>query len=473
MKIVTASYLFPMTHERGASRVLMPRGALLIDNGRIVDVAPIDELTHTHPHLPVETHAGCVLMPGLVNAHLHLDLTGYPREAYTERSSYSRGLLGQHRYKSELSDVLLRDAIKHGLSESIAAGTTLIGDMSSVSGAVLSEVRACGIRAVLFPEIAVFDHEMGQDLYENALALIDQAEDWQKHDTEEARRIRMGVGPYAPFTLSRQMLRMIAGHATAAGVPLQIHLAETFHEMEFFFDSKGDIAENLFPQMGWGEELPVPRQRTPVAYLEDIDFLKARPILASSVHLGVSDLDRLKVCEAAIVHCPRSNRYLLQGCLSLRTCLDLGIPVGLGTDSHATVETLSMWDEMRACFAMHQALGPQHALSVREVFELATFGGARALGLLSETGSLQIGKSADYIAVSLGNKASQRDAESASDDKILTCLLEETGPGQIVTVAVLGEALVSPARGGSARAHLPSESEPDMNNQIDEVPLLH
>lgn len=416
MKLVRAAYVIPI------SEPIIVDGAMVVDGEKIVAVGSASDLIQQYSNLPIDHHPHHVLLPGLVNAHAHLDLTGFPRQAYDQRSSYSRWLLEQNRYKRQVPKEFLRDAAIQGIEESIAAGTTCIGDMSSLGG-VTALLEEKGLRAVVFPEIASFDREGGQDLYEHALALVEANED------HPSSLIRVGLGPYSPFTLSRQLLKIIAHYARGSALLVQIHAAESFHEMELFFDSKGDLAQNLFPSIGWGESLPPPHLRTPVQYLSGIDFLKSKPILVGAVHVSSGDVDLIATSESKIVHCPRSSAYFLEGITPLRQCMTAGITVGLGTDSHASVETLSMWDDMRTCLLVHRSTAAP--LTAPEVLTLATLGSARVLGLEEKIGSLAPGKAADYLVVELGR-------ELPSPDALIEHLLLHTYPHEVVQVAVGG-----------------------------------
>lgn len=413
MKLVCAAYLIPISSPP------IVNGAIAIEDGRIVDVGPVATLEARYPECEKEAYPAHVLLPGLINAHCHLDLTGFPRRPFDERSSYSRWLLEQSRYKHEVPKEFIRDAVVQGIEEVIASGTTCIGDMGSFSG-MADLFRQYGLRGVIFSEIAHFNHESGQDLYQTALALIEELQ--ERNDG----LVRAGLGPYSAFTVSRQLLRIMAHYARQSQLPIQLHAAETFHEMEFFFDSKGDLAENLFPSVGWGDALPLPHLRTPIQYLSSIEFLNVHPTIVSPVHIGSSDMSILSQSASKLVHCPRHNQHCLEGLMPVGACLRAGISVGLGTESHASVPTLSMWDEMRACYELHQK--SDTPLGFHDVLTMATLGGARALGLESTTGSLEVGKAADYTVVVVD--------QDMTADRLIQTLILKTTPREVTKVVV-------------------------------------
>jgi cytosine/adenosine deaminase-related metal-dependent hydrolase len=209
-------------------------------------------------------------------------------------------------------------------------------------------------------------------------------------------KIRAGLAPYAPYTLSKNLLKIFYQHIKQLQISLQIHASESFAEMEFFYDSKGDIANILFPYIGWGENLPPPHQKTPIQFLNDIEFLQVKPALAGCVHLGPTDLALIANSGSSVIHCPRSNETLNVGRAPLRKILSQKIPVALGSECRACNSNLSIWEEMRAARDLETEGEP---LSSEELLKMATWGGARALNLDKEIGSLEKGKWADFLVL--------------------------------------------------------------------------
>jgi 5-methylthioadenosine/S-adenosylhomocysteine deaminase len=176
-------------------------------------------------------------------------------------------------------------------------------------------------------------------------------------------------------------------------LPSCIHAAESAEEVEFLATGRGAIADLLYPAVGC--RVPPARSpaRSPIEYLDSLGALTWRPLLVHAVHVDAADIQRMLGRGACVAHCPRSNARLSDGTAPVAEFLARGIPVGLGTDSLASVPTLDLWDEMRAAA---QAGG----LTPSQILEMATLGGARALGLADQVGSLAVGKRADLIAVS-------------------------------------------------------------------------
>jgi cytosine/adenosine deaminase-related metal-dependent hydrolase len=197
-----------------------------------------------------------------------------------------------------------------------------------------------GLRAVVFPEILAGRGEMGQQRFEIALALVD------KYTDATDDRIRVGLGPYAPYLLSRNLLKIISQHAKEASIPVQIHAAESFAEMEFFFDSQGPIATDLWPAVGW-RDLPPAQRKTPLQYLSEIGFLEAPATVVGGLHLSARDFPLLARHLARVVWCPVTNKVMKHGTFPYGKLRDNGIPMGLGTEGWHTRLGFNLWDEMR------------------------------------------------------------------------------------------------------------------------------
>jgi 5-methylthioadenosine/S-adenosylhomocysteine deaminase len=200
-----------------------------------------------------------------------------------------------------------------------------------------------------------------------------------------------------------------------------MHVAESPEEVEFLATGEGAIPRRLYPAVGCRVPPPRRRGRSPIEYLDGLGALAWRPLLIHAVHVDGTDLRRMAGGRVSVAHCPRSNARLSGGVAPVRDFLKHGIPVGLGTDSLASIPSLDLWDEMRA--AAHGG-----RLAPGEVLEMATLGGALALGLADRVGSLEVGKRADLIAVSSGSVAAPDPAGSliagTRGEDVLLCLVE-------------------------------------------------
>lgn len=408
-------------------------GAIAVENGEIVDVGAEKDLRARYKNALREDYPGQVLLPGLINAHTHLDMTLHkdypfdPVRSMTIDVNFVDWVMATIAHKKQTPQENLQNAVNQGLEACIEAGTTCVGDMGSYEG-IFQCLEQVGIRAVIFPEVLSYDSFMAKDLYENALAIVEKYADF------ESERISVGIGPYSPYTLSRNILKIMAQYCKSSGLPLMMHTAESFSEMEFFYNSSGDIATLLFPNIGWGDNLPPAFGKTPIAYLDEINFFDCQPILVGCVQATREDLDRIAKKGAKIVWCPRSYDYLKVGLPPFRDILDKKIPLALGTDGISSTNTLSLWDELR--FAYEMMTGGNVSVTAQDLFKMVTLHAARVLGLQDSIGSLAIGKKADYIVVDL-------DKKGKNESDIYLNLLSHTKTYHVRKVVVEGQTLKS------------------------------
>jgi cytosine/adenosine deaminase-related metal-dependent hydrolase len=332
------------------------------------------------------------LLPGLVNAHSHLELT------------VMRGLLEDLPFRdwiARLTDVKLTrlneddllDSSRLGALEAIAGGVTCSADTCD-SGLALDALNEAGLSGVVFQEVFGPDPAQAD---ESMRKLGDKLAALEARATSGGR-VRIGVSPHAPYTVSAELFGCVTRLALDRDLPVAIHAAESHAEERFMRDGEGPFAENLARRgIRWS-----PPGRSTVGHLAAIGVLEARPLLIHAVRADAADLDVIAAAGARIAHCPKSNAKLGHGVAPLAAMLGRGIAVGIGTDSVASNNVCDMLDESRAAtLAARAATRDELGLSARRALELATLGGARALGLDGEVGTLERGKRADLCAVSL------------------------------------------------------------------------
>ncbi len=394
MKVLTARFLLPI-----ASAPIENGAILLGDNGTLSDVGPRDKILKKYPDAVIEEFANSVLMPGLVNAHSHLDLFRYGTrrsEKDLEESippNFFDWLMGSWEFRKKLTPSDRRQSIEDGCRQLVRVGTTTAGDAGYYAG-VLQVLAHSPLRLVLFPELVSGGEPGGTEGYEAALTQVDEL----IAASAQNPKISVGLAPYAAYTLSRHILKIISEQARRLGIPIKIHVAESFQEMQFFFESSGEIAEKLFPKIGWADQIPPEHHKTPIQYLQSIGFLDNHPTLVGCNHLSGSDIEIIARSGSKVVHSPRANTRLKLGHPPLKKLRAAGIPVALGTDGNAALFSLSLWDEMRFIQENYpKSVQP----TSKDLLQMATLEGAKALGLEKKIGSLEIGKQADLLAVSV------------------------------------------------------------------------
>jgi cytosine/adenosine deaminase-related metal-dependent hydrolase len=377
-----------MRTRRLAARWLMPvqgppieHGALLIDsNGRILAVGP-DTSVPRPDDTPAEKFDDAVILPGLINTHTHLELTGF-EDGVPERE-FTAWIRRLRELKATRSSAEYVEAARRGLASCFASGITTIADTGD-SGAVLEALVKAGGSGIAYQE--VFGPHPGQ-AEESLTGLQTRVAELRPLATD---RVSIGVSPHAPYTVSRQLFRAVSDWARLEQLPVAVHVAESPAESELLLQGAGPFAEAWRAR---GIPLPSPAGRTPIRWLAEHGVLSEQTLCIHAVQLDGRDIDRLADSGAAVAHCPLSNRAHGHGDAPLEGLLESGIRVGLGTDSVVSVGRLDLLAEAR------EAGGLAPSLDADDLIELCTMSGARALGLDAHTGSLLPGKWADCAVV--------------------------------------------------------------------------
>lgn len=392
MEIISARYVLPLTNKSEP----IENGAIAIELGEIKAVGNRDELKDVYPGAMETDHPERILMPGLVNAHCYLALTSFyetNRAIITdqpETGDYIDWLISTIKFRKSSATANIIASTQKGAAQVIDAGTTCIGDSTTFEGTykILDEM---GLRSIIYNQIYSGKMDTAQELFENALALVEKY-----FNPSKDARITAGFYPTAPYLLSKNLLKIISQHAINSSVPIKIHASESFAEMEFFFDSKGPIGEKLFPAIGWTGELPPSHLKTPIDYLDGIGFLKASPAIIGGMHLSNKCIPHLSKNMCSIMHCPTNNNFFGHGSFPLKKLRENGIPIGLGTGAPHRPQPFSMWEEMREVLR-----STSDSPTPKEIMQMATIGSAKTLGLENQIGTLEAGKRADYIIVDL------------------------------------------------------------------------
>jgi 5-methylthioadenosine/S-adenosylhomocysteine deaminase len=279
-------------------------------------------------------------------------------------------------------------AARRGVEDAFAAGITTVADTGD-SGAVLPALVEMGGSGIVYQEVFGPDPlESDQSLgrLRNQVATLREA---------EAGRVRLGVSPHAPYTVSAPLYRAVAALAAADGLPVAVHLAESADETALVTRDEGAFAmawrRRRIPSIAeQGRGLPPEARRSPVAWLDALGVLGPRTLCIHCVQLDPADIERLAATGASVAHCPVSNRRHGHGDAPLAALLAAGVPVGGGTDSVLSVGRLDLNPELRAARDLA-------GLSPRDALALATTGAARALGL-DDVGALVPGAWADLVA---------------------------------------------------------------------------
>lgn len=415
MKIYSASHLCSV------SRPPIEGGAIAVKEGKIIAVGTRSELASVHGG-PVTEYPGCVIMPGLVNAHCHLELTHFPSWKIRKGIDYSPRtyidwIIQVIKIRRALTDREIEQSILEGIRISLESGTTAIGE-------TLSDTRFFSLyqRSSLAGRIYLEAIGQSSARCESIMARIAEcvSGSWDS-------RIQPGVSPHAVHTLSPALFGAVAELSEMKSLPIAIHLAESRDELDFLFDSSGPIAEKLYPFVGWKEHLPPPRRTTPVAYLDGFGLLTSRTSAVHCVHISPAEVEILQKRGVGAVLCPRSNERLDVGKAPVRRLKNAGIPLALGTDSLASNDSLSLLDEAR--FLLNQF--PED-FTHSEALRVITLSGASMIGMERRIGSLDAGKDADFLVI---------EVKGPGKAGIEAAIIEE---GKILDVFLQGKAIDGP-----------------------------
>jgi 5-methylthioadenosine/S-adenosylhomocysteine deaminase len=359
----------------GGSRVLTP-GAVAVDGRDIVAVGPSPQIVSAYRAADTIDADGDVVMPGLINTHTHAPMVLY------------RGLaddlalmdwLQNYIFPAEAKTVnaaFVRAGTRLAALEMIRSGTTAYVDMYYFEEEIGRATKAAGLRGILGQTIIQFPVPDAKTPAEGLARTERFIREFAKDDL-----IVPAVAPHSMYTLDAGTLKAARQMADRERVPLVIHLAETVDEVKIARDR---------------------HSTTPVGYLGALGVLGSRTIAAHGVHLTPGDIAMLKQRGVGVSHNPESNMKLASGTAPVPALRAAGVPVGLGTDGAASNNDLDMFEAMRQAALLHklQSNDPR-TLPAPEVLAMATAEGARVIGMERELGSLEPGKRADMIVVSM------------------------------------------------------------------------
>jgi 5-methylthioadenosine/S-adenosylhomocysteine deaminase len=394
MKILTAEYVLPISGEP------VRDGAVAIDGERIVAVGTRRDIFEKFPLSERDDLGNAAILPGFVNCHSHLEITAMRGFLDSVEHDFYAWLITLTKTRGEtLSDRDVEVAAVAGALEGARAGVTCFGDIGRYGRAGFDALKANGLRGIVFQEteFSPDDQTAPEDfekLKDKFLALRE----------DETPMVKAGLSPHSPYTVSPALFRLIAGYALEESVEISIHAAESREEDELMIKGTGFFAD-LHKRFGSTWESP---GCSTVRYFSELGILLAKPLFAHCITASGDDLRLLAASGSRVAHCPKSNAKFGHGYAPFEQFLDNRIAVGLGSDSVASNNSCDILEEARfAALAARNRPGSKRFIGAREVLETATLGGAKALGLEREIGTLEAGKQADLIAISLDNIAQQ------------------------------------------------------------------
>ena len=368
--LVHARWIIPVVEHNP----VLENHCLVIHEGRIIDLLPSEEATAKY-HAQIEhQYSNHALIPGLINAHTHAAMT------------LLRGLaddlplmdwLNNHIWPAEgrwVSEEFIHDGTQLAIAEMLRSGTTCFNDMyffPNVTARVAANagIRACiGMIVIDFPTVWA---QSSDEYIEKGLALSDE---YRGHAL-----IRTALAPHAPYTVSDAPLKQLQMLSDQMDLPVHMHVHETSHEVEQAVSTQG---------------------RRPLQRLQELGLLTPNLVAVHTTQLQDDEIEQLSTLGCHVVHCPESNLKLASGFCPVEKLIQAGVNTALGTDGTASNNDLDMFGEMRTAALLAKGVaGNAAALPAHTALRMATINGAKALGLEQTTGSLEVGKSADFVAV--------------------------------------------------------------------------
>ncbi len=381
--ILTADWVLPITGRP------LPDGAVLTHGSRIEMVGRLQDVVAAAPDDLVERFEGCVIMPGLVNAHTHLSLTvlGGLVESMPMRpflKSVTKAILA-------MSDDDFAASAALGALQSLRCGVTCVGDIA-YGPESLAACADVGLGGVFYWEVLGVDPgDLSGELAEREFPA--------EVGACSTGRARCGVSPHTPYTSGPELLRAMWNVAQRHHISYAVHVAESAAERDLMHRGAGPLAETA-GRLAHGFRAPGVGS---VAYLDGLGVLQDA-VAIHCTNLESGDARRLKRSARGVVLCPRSNAYLHNGRPPVAELSAAGIYLAVGTDSAASNHDLDLWEEARAL----RALDP--TLTSRRIVAMLTHDGARTLGLDHMFGSIAPGIQADLAVI---RTSKTKDPESA------------------------------------------------------------
>jgi cytosine/adenosine deaminase-related metal-dependent hydrolase len=335
-----------------------------------------------------------VLMPGLVNAHTHLEFSDCQKplgRAGMALPEWIRQVIGM-RHRSDRDPAA---AISLGLNESLHAGVTTVGEISTTSTSAYGEFS--GSQLLAFQEVIGFSAARCDSV---------QGDLEDRVDATLEKHLDVGISPHAPYTVHPELLQRLIDSAVARKLPVAMHLAESLEELELLRDNTGPFQQLLADRSMWDPEA-IPLGSKPLDYLRVLSQAP-RSLVIHGNYLSHEEITFLGENREtmSVVYCPRTHAFFGHSAYPLQQMLDAGVRVALGTDSRASNPDLNMLSEMRCVEKQFPHISPE------AILQMGTLWGAEGLGLSHEVGTLEPGKLADLVAIPC----------PASDDPLSTIL---------------------------------------------------
>ena len=406
--IIKGDYVVSMDEDG----TIIENGAVAIDEGLILEVASAETIEAEYSADETLGGEGRIVLPGLVNGHSHAAMT-LLRGVADDLALMD--WLNNYIFPAEVEFVdaeFVRIGTELACWEMVRGGTTTFVDMYYFPDTIAEVVDRCGMRALISTTVIDQrspDAESADDSLSKGVGFIER---WKGKNS----RITPIFGPHANYTLNVEQLQATRKAAMELGVPISIHLSESPYEVQYSQDTYGMTSIDLF---------------------EDIGFFEGPTIAAHVVWPMEDEIPILAEREVGVIHNPTSNMKIASGIAPITEMLEAGVRIGIGTDGAASNNDLDLWEEMRlASFLQKVDRMDPEVMSATTVLTMATRGGATAIGLGDDIGSLEVGKKADLIQVAFD------DVHHVPTYDVVSHLVFVTDEQDVASVVVDGKMLM-------------------------------
>jgi cytosine/adenosine deaminase-related metal-dependent hydrolase len=375
-KLLIAKWMAPM------DRPVLCDAGVVISDGEIIAVGSARVLRSDYPAAIVEDLGQVILLPGLVNAHVHLELSALtPGERPTSFVEWIKRLLPRNPPDADAVRAFVERGVAIGVRQCLQYGVTSVGDISRQCAITRPMLHSGPLRVVSYGEVQSMAQRRG--FLEERLALAADR-------SHESDRLHTGISPHAPYSVEWDGYRRSLELARAGNLPLATHLAETTDEAEFLRDHSGAFRELWRYLDAWDEKVPT-FAGGPIRFAAAVGLLDYPTLLAHVNYCTDEELALLAASRASVVYCPRTHAYFGHPPHRWREMLAAGVNVAIGTDSCASSPNLNLVDDLRL---LHE-IAPE--VPVMTLWEMATIRAARAIQWEDRIGSITAGKKADFV----------------------------------------------------------------------------
>ncbi len=437
MKKYYADYILTSAHSSDSLPAFIANGSLTADEttGNILSIEKIEKKGIKKKKGSDAGRFKTLMVPGFINAHTHTDITFKPDDK-TPRifSGWVLSLIEKRRSLNCLETSKLR---LKAFKEFIESGTTSIGD-------IIDPVSFCDLtgitgRAKSAPRVKGFIELRGLDP-SYAAQRIEEFKNFLKNNAEAFKKnekyFSPGISPHSVYSVSENLFKEILKANEKLKLKISVHCAEHASEKVFIAGNGGDIAENLLPALNLSKfSVPQATFLSPVSYLYYLKMLAQNTSLIHANEVSGEDIDIIKETGADIIHCPRSNAFFNSEKLPLKKIIEKGISVSLGTDGLFSNESLSILDEIKYAKKIHPEV------NAKELFYMATEGGAKAVSFKGVTGTLKPGSYADFTVFKI------QESKILNEENIYDAVIS-LDKADILKVAVGGGIVYGAAGGG-------------------------